>query len=331
MKEIQAPSNYLKNEEDTYAFRFEAANGSEAKVSFAHTFTNERASATVRLVKVDKETGESIPQGDASLEHAVYGLYARNDILHPDAKTGVLYQAGEQVATLTTDEEGKAEIDGLYLGEYFVKEITPPAGYLTDDTEYDLVCSYEGELSAVIERDCTSPDQVIKQPFQIVKAANSGETDAGLLAGAGFTAYLVSSLHTKEDGGYDFDSAAPVVLGANGETEIFTDENGYACSIPLPFGTYLVRETTVPQNYKPVKGFLVHITENHPDTPQAWRVLLDEEFEAKLRIVKKDDETKKPVLVKNAEFKIYDLDREAYVEQVTTYPTVMTHQSFFTR
>ena len=150
MKEIQAPSNYLKNEEDTYAFRFEAANGSEAKVSFAHTFTNERASATVRLVKVDKETGESIPQGDASLEHAVYGLYARNDILHPDAKTGVLYQAGEQVATLTTDEEGKAEIDGLYLGEYFVKEITPPAGYLTDETEYDLVCSYEGELSAVI-------------------------------------------------------------------------------------------------------------------------------------------------------------------------------------
>ena len=203
VKEIQAPSNYLKNEEDTYAFRFEAANGSETKVSFAHTFTNERASATIHLVKVDKETGESIPQGDASLEHAVYGLYARNDILHPDAKTGVLYPAGEQVATLTTDEEGKAEIDGLYLGEYFVKEITPPAGYLTDETEYDLVCSYEGELSAVIERDCTSPDQVIKQPFQIVKAANGGETDSGLLAGAGFTAYLVSSMDVKEDGGYD--------------------------------------------------------------------------------------------------------------------------------
>ena len=312
VKEIQAPSNYLKNEEDTYAFRFEAANGSEAKVFFAHTFTNERASATIRLVKVDRETGESIPQGDASLEHAVCGLYARNDILHPDAKNGVLYQAGEQVATLTTDEEGKAEIDGLYLGEYFVKEITPPAGYLTDETEHDLVCSYEGELSAVIERDCTSSDQVIKQPFQIVKAANSGETDAVLLAGAGFTAYLVSSLDVKEGGGYDLESAAPVVLGANGETEIFTDENGYACSIPLPFGTYIVRESTTPDNYTPVKDFFVHITENHPDTPQVWRVLLDDEFEAKLRIVKKDDETKKPV------------------EQVTTYPTVMTHQSFFT-
>ncbi len=330
VKEIQAPENYLKNAEDIYTFRFEAASGSEAKVSFAHTFTNERVNATIQLVKVDKETNQSIPQGDATLEHAVYGLYARNDILHPDGKTGALYQAGEQVATLTTDREGKAEIGNLYLGEYFVKEITSPAGYLPDETEYDLSCSYEGELFAVIERSCTSPEQVIKQPFQIVKAANNGESDAGLLAGAGFTAYLVSSLQTNENGGYDFDSAVPVVLGTNGETEIFTNENGYACSIPLPFGTYIVRETTTPDNYKPVKDFLVHITENKPDTPQVWRVLLDDEFEAKLRIVKKDDETKKPVLVKNTEFKIYDLDREAYVEQVTTYPTVETHQSFFT-
>ncbi|MEY8495953.1 SpaA isopeptide-forming pilin-related protein [Lachnospiraceae bacterium 29-91] len=330
VKEIQAPPNYLKNAEDSYAFQFEAASGSEAKISFAHTFTNERASATIQLVKVDKETNQRIPQGDATLEHAVYGLYARKDILHPDAKTGVLYPAGERVAALTTDGEGKAKIENLYLGEYFVKEITPPAGYLADETEYDLVCGYEGELSAIIEKSCTSPEQVIKQPFQIVKAANNGESDAGLLAGAGFTAYLVSSLATKDDGGYDFDSAEPVVLGANGETEIFTDENGYACSIPLPFGTYIVRETTVPQNYKPVKDFFVHITEHKPDTPQAWRVLLDDEFEAKLRIVKKDDETKQPVLVKNTEFKIYDLDRQTYVEQVTTYPAVEKHQSFFT-
>ena len=330
VKEIQAPGNYLKSSEDTYSFRFEPANGSEAKVSFSYTFTDQRATATIQLQKVDLETGANVPQGDASLEHAVYGLYARKDIVHPDQKSGVLYQAGEQVATLTTDREGKAKIENLYMGEYFVKEITPPAGYLADETEYDILCSYEGENTTVIERSCTSPEQVIKQPFQIVKVADNGETDAGLLAGAGFTAYLVSSLTTKEDGSYDFDSATPVVLGANGETELFTDEKGYACSIALPFGTYIVRESTTPENYTPVKDFLVHITEHHPDKPQEWRVLLDGEFQAKLRIVKKDDETKKPVLVKNAEFKIYDLDNEKYVEQVTTYPTLGKHQSFFT-
>lgn len=330
VKEIQAPEGYLRNMEDVYSFRFGYTNDQEAKVTFSHTFANERVNATIRLQKKDKETNKNIPQGDGTLEHAVYGLYARNDILHPDKKTGILYKAGEQVGTLTTDKEGKAEITDLYLGEYFVKEITPPTGYLADGTEYDLSCSYEGDLVSTVERDCTSPEQVKKQPFQIIKAADNGKTDADLLSGAGFTAWLVSSLDTKEDGGYDFDSAEPVEIGENGATEIFTDEKGYACSIPLPFGTYIVRETTTPHNYTPVRDFLVRITEHKPDTPQVWRVLLDDEFEAKLRIVKQDVETKKAVLAKNTEFKVYDLDNERYVEQVTTYPTVVIHKSYFT-
>ena len=330
VKEIQAPEGYLRNTEEVYSFRFSYTNDQEAKVAFSHIFANERVDATIRLQKKDKETNKNIPQGDAMLEHAVYGLYARNDILHPDKKTGVLYKAGEQVGTLTTDKEGKAEVADLYLGEYFVKEITPPTGYLADETEHDLVCSYEGDLVATVECDCTSPEQVKKQPFQIIKAADNGKTDADLLSGAGFTAWLVSSLETKGNGGYDFDSAEPVVIGEDGATEIFTDERGYACSIPLPFGTYIVRETTTPHNYTPVKDFLVHITEHKPNTPQVWRVLLDDEFEAKLKIVKQDDETKKAVLAENTEFKVFDLDNKKYVEQVTTYPTVVTHKSYFT-
>ena len=330
IKEIQAPEGYIRNTEDIYSFRFSYTNDKEAKVTFSHTFANERVNATIRLQKKDKQTNKNIPQGDAVLEHAVYGLYARKDILHPDKKTGTLYKAGEQVGTLTTDKEGKAEITDLYLGEYFVKEITPPTGYLADEEEHDLICNYEGDLVATVERDCTSPEQVKKQPFQIIKAADNGKTDADLLSGAGFTAWLVSSLETKGNGGYDFDSAEPVVIGENGETEIFTDERGYACSIPLPFGTYIVRETTTPHNHTPVRDFLVHITEHKPNTPQVWRVLLDDEFEAKLKIVKQDDETKKAVLAENTEFKVYDLDNQKYVEQVTTYPTVVTHKSYFT-
>ena len=246
VKEIQAPEGYVRNTEDIYSFRFSYTNDTEAKVTFSHIFANERVNATIRLQKKDKETNKNIPQGDAALEHAVYGLYARKDILHPDKKTGTLYKAGEQVGTLTTDKEGKAEITDLYLGEYFVKEIMPPTGYLADEAEHDLICNYEGDLVATVERDCTSPEQVKKQPFQIIKAADNGKTDADLLSGAGFTAWLVSSLETKGNGGYDFDSAEPAVIGENGETEIFTDERGYACSIPLPFGTYIVRETTTP-------------------------------------------------------------------------------------
>ena len=330
VKEIQAPEGYVRNQEDVYSFTFSYTNDSEAKVTFTHTFVNERVNATIKLQKKDAETNQAVPQGDATLENAVYGLYARKDIVHPDGATGVIYKAGERVATLTTDENGEASVENLYLGEYFVKEITPPVGYLADESEHDLVCSYEGDLTATVERECVSLEQVKKQPFEIIKAANNGETDADLLSGAGFTAYLLSDLTVKEDGSYDFDSAEPVVIGENGATEMFTDEKGYACSIALPYGTYLVRETTTPHNYKPVDDFIVRITEHNPTTPQVWRVLLDEEFEAKLKIIKQDDETKKPVLHKGTEFRIYDLDKQEYVEQVTTYPTTTVHKTFFT-
>ena len=330
VKEDQAPEGYVRNTEDVYTFKFSYTNDKEATVSFAHTFSNDRVTAKINLYKVDKETGKAVPQGDATLKGAVYGLYAREDIVHPDGATGTIYKAGEQVASLTTDDKGQSSVNGLYLGKYYIKEITPPTGYLADTEEHDLVCSYEGDMTAEVKRECTSSEQVIKQPFQIIKAANNGKTDADLLSGAGFTVYLKSSLTKKADGSYDFDSARPVVSGENGATEIFTDEKGYACSIPLPFGSYIVRETTTPHNYKPVDEFEVNITEHHPNEPQIWRVLLDEEFKAKLKIVKKDDETKKSVLIAGTEFKVYDLDNKKYVEQVTTYPVTTTHKSYFT-
>ena len=330
VKEDQAPEGYVRNTEDVYTFKFSYTNDKEATVSFAHTFSNDRVTAKINLYKVDKETGKAVPQGDATLKGAVYGLYAREDIVHPDGATGTIYKAGEQVASLTTDDKGQASVNGLYLGKYYFKEITPPTGYLADAEEHDLTCSYEGDMTAEVKRECTSSEQVIKQPFQIIKAANNGKTDADLLSGAGFTVYLKSSLTKKADGSYDFDSAKPVVSGENGATEIFTDKKGYACSIPLPFGSYIVRETTTPHNYKPVDDFEVNITEHHPNEPQIWRVLLDEEFKAKLKIVKKDDETKKSVLIAGTEFKVYDLDNKKYVEQVTTYPVTTTHKSYFT-
>ena len=330
VKEEQAPTGYVRNTEDVYQFAFSYTNDKEAKVTFNHTFKNERVTAKISLQKLDAETKKAVPQGDATLEKAVYGLYARENIVHPDGVTGVMYKAGDQVATLTTDENGQASVSGLYLGSYYVKEITPPTGYLADENEYDLSCDYEGDMTAEVKRECTSLEQVMKQPFQIIKVANNGKTDADLLKGAGFSAYLVSSLKVKEDGSYDFDSAKPVVIGDNGATEIFTDEKGYACSIAIPYGTYVVRETTTPHNYTPVDDFTVSITENNPNTPQTWRVLLDDEFEAKLKIIKKDDETKKAVLQKNTEFKIYNMDTGKYVEQVTTYPTTVKHKSYFT-
>ena len=322
VKEIQPPANY---QADPTVYPVDVNIG---KTSTKNVL-NERTYAKIHLIKEDAQTGAN-PQGDATLEGAVYGLYARENIVHPDGTTGIVHKAGDLVSTLKVDQKGDAVVKDLYLGKYFVKEIQAPEGYLLDETEHDVECSYEGGTVPTIERTVKSTELVMKQPFQIIKAANNGETDAELLKGAGFSAYLKSSLEKKENGSYDFSHAEPVILTADGKTEMFTDEKGYACSIPLPYGTYIVRETTTPHNYKPVEDFEITIRENNPDKPQVWKVLLDKEFSAKLKIIKKDDETKKPVLVAGTEFKIYDLDHKKYVEQVTTYPTVTVHKSFFT-
>lgn len=328
IREIQAPELYLRNSEDTYTFTFKFTNDKEEKVNFSHTFTNKRVNATIDLVKEDSKTGNSA-QGDAVFEGAIYGLYAREDINHPDGRSGVLYKKDEQVATLTTDNAGKASVSNLYLGKYYLKEITPPVGYLLDEEEHDVNCDYEGDQVETVKRNTVSKEDVIKQPFQLIKAADNDKTDADLLKGAGFSAYLISSLTVKDDGSYDFTNATPTVLTEDGKTEMFTDERGYACSIPIPYGRYIVRETTTPHNFMPVDDFIVTVTENS-STPQVWRVLLDDEFKAKLKIVKQDDETKQPVLLANTEFKVYDLDAKKYVEQVTTYPNTVVHKSYFT-
>lgn len=64
--------------------------------------------------------------------------------------------------------------------------------------------------------------------------------------------------------------------------------------------------------------------------PQVWRVLLDEEFSAKLKIYKVDSATGRTVLLPGAEFTLYDVDNDAPVEQVTTYPQTVKHTTFTT-
>ena len=322
LKEITAPTGYAI---DTKSYNVTVNVGKTS----SKTVTDDRVRATIKLTKQDAETGAEA-QGDATLEGAVYGLYAREDIVHPDGVTGVKYKAGTLITSLQTDKNGEASVSDLYLGKYYVKELTAPTGYLVDSKEYDIECNYEGANVLVVERSVISKEDVMKQPFQVIKASNNGKTDADLLKGVGFSAYLKSSLKVNADGTYDFASAIPVVITADGKTEMFTDEKGYACSIALPYGTYIVRETSSLHNFKPVDDFEVVISENKPNTPQVWRVLLDEEFKAKIKIVKKDDVSKKPVLVAGTEFKVFDLDRNAYVEQVTTYPTTKVHKSYFT-
>ena len=86
--------------------------------------------------KIDKETLAFKAQGDSVLRGAVYGLYEKEDIVHPDGTTGVLYKQDSLIAQGVIGDDGTLEFSELYLGEMYVKEITPPEGYTLDTTKY---------------------------------------------------------------------------------------------------------------------------------------------------------------------------------------------------
>ena len=278
-------------------------------------------------------TIQKLADGKTLAKVCYYGTKASDengffDEKHPDFPAGKRFIITHLAAAYANGSSDWASGTNA-TGKNLAMELYNYCVNMPDIPSVDMSFS-EGATVPTVERTSVCKETVIKQPFQIIKAANNGKTDADLLQGVGFSAWLVSDLKVKADGSYDFDSARPVVLTADGQTEMFTDEKGYARSIPLPYGTYVVRETTSKHNYAPVDDFVVKITENHPDTPQTWRVLLDKEFKAKLKIIKKDAETQKSVLLANTEFKVYDLDNQKYVEQTTSYPKPTVHKSYFT-
>ena len=324
LKETKAPEGYVRNN-TVYPFTIQPG------ITITQIVPDTMVTGSLSIQKVDKETGTAKPQGDAVIEGAVYGLYAKENIVHPDGHTGVVYPKDSLVKRLTVNKKGQASVSGLYLGKYYLKEITAPEGYVLDTDTYDVNISYEGENVSVVTRSATVKEQVMKQPFCLIKVT---DTDRGgnlpLLEGAGFSAYLKSDLEMNEDGTYDYESATPVSLGENGETTIYTDERGYLESIPLPYGTYVVVESVTPEDKYTVEPFEVMIKEHKPDTPQTWKVFLDETFKARLKIVKEDAESHQSILLENTEFKIYDLDNQKYVSQYTYYPKKVKHTSFKT-
>ena len=148
VKEIKAPDKYAQSD---VIHKVDVEAGKTVTISA----TDERVKGAVHIQKIDKETQAFLPQGDSSLAGAVYGLYAREDIVHPDGKTGVLFKKDSLIAQGVIKEDGTLDFPKLYLGKMYVKEITPPEGYTVDPTEYEVDLAYEGQEVAEVTRDLT--------------------------------------------------------------------------------------------------------------------------------------------------------------------------------
>lgn len=350
IREIQAPEKYCGSDE-RFEFTYSYKDGNTYEYEFSHEFQDEEVRAEIHIEKIDRETEQFLSQGDAVLAGAEYGLFAAENIEHPNQKSGTLYQKNDLVDKGRISEEGTLDFTDLYLGKYFVKELEPAAGYLLDETEYPVDASYEGQDVKLVSRQMTVKETVKKQAFQLIKTGSDGEqTEADLLQGAGFRVYLIRSLEGVKDGSikpddsgrylaeqfreYDF-SEETTALDYSEDSEgvpmpeFFTDEKGYACSGELAYGEYVVIESTVPENYSPIDPFLVTIHEDSRE-PQQWRIFTDYEFGAKLKIYKIDSASKRPILHGGAAFRIYDIGKEEYVKQYIHYPETKELTEFVT-
>lgn len=103
--------------------------GNPGDILYTFKIWNHRTEGRLHINKRDLELGQLAPeasggqtQGDATLEGAVYGLFAAQDIIHPDGKSGVIYQKHDLTAIAATDREGNAsflaytEVPGTTLG-----------------------------------------------------------------------------------------------------------------------------------------------------------------------------------------------------------------------
>lgn len=250
---------------------------------------------------------------------------------------------------IKTDKEGKADYNIQYLqagssqlyynsfgtptipiGTITIQEIQAPEGYVLDNTihTFKITDNPSGIPHVGVENDRVISNSRKSQPFELIKLAEGKNNSTYPLANAGFSACPVDSLTAvaddykaadgeiivKDDTGisYIWDAKKAVTLTADGSTELFTDENGYAKSVPLEYGKYIVKETTVPHNFHPIKEFTVNITQNS-DEPVKMGYFIDKSFKAYIRIIKKDDKTDKKILSDAATFKIWSYDDEEYV------------------
>lgn len=348
IREIQAPESYYMSDQEQ-GFHYIYTDDTTYTYTFTKEFLNKEVRGEIHVKKIDKDTQGSIPQGDAQLNGAVYGLYAAEDISHPNQKDGVVYKTDELVAQGTI-ENATLDFQDLYLGNYYIQEISAPEGYLLDEARYPVELAYEGQEVEIVHQDMTVSEIVKKQSFQLIKIDEDGEqTETNLVKGVGFKIYLISSLTGIQDGslkpkegvsftaedfiGYDYGKEETASYYADGEKiqtgELFTDEKGYLRSPELPFGDYVVFESTTPENLNTIHPFLVRITEDSRE-PQAWRVFDDRPFQFFFKIKKKDEQTNADVLENGASYQIYDVKNEEYVTMEIRYPKQETVDTFQT-
>lgn len=260
-------------------------------------FENRLKKFKAEVKKADSENVTA--QGDATLSGATYGLY----------------RDGERIATYTTDKDGHFVTDEFICGNYTLQELKPSQGYQLNDTIYKVGAEPKNYTVEINPISIGVTEDVIKGKIALIKHSDDGTTGIETPeSGAEFEIFLKSA--------GSFNNAK--------ETErdyITTDENGFAQTKELPYGTYTVHQVTGWKNTEFVEDFDVIIDENGKTYQY---ILNDAVISANIKIAKKDAETGKVIPVSGVGFKIWSVDNGEYISQTINYPEETTLDTFYT-
>ena len=289
LEEVDTAIRYVVPEKQTAAVEWNTVTNK--------SFTNILKKWNVTVTKSDAETG--LPQGDATLAGAVYGIYKGDQL----------------VDTYTTDANGQFTTKYYVCGDdWTIREITPSEGYLLDNTVYPIGAAAK---NYTVEYNTTASDvteQIIKGRIAIIKHTDDGETQLETPeAGAEFAVFL------KAAGSYDSAKTSE-------RDYLICDENGYAVTKDLPYGIYTVHQTKGWDGRELLSDFDVYISKDG----QTYRYLANNRnFESYIKIVKVDAETGKVIPLAGAGFRLYRPDG-SLITQTFTYPEVTTIDTFYT-
>ena len=142
VKESEAPEGFVHNENSEKAV-FVYADQNTPVVFDQVSFTNERQKVSISVEKQDADNGNVVPG-------AVFGIYNAEDIINKDGQ--VIVKADTLLQEMTSDENGQAKCTlDLPLGQYYVKELHAPAGFVSSDEILSFDASYQGQEIQTVE------------------------------------------------------------------------------------------------------------------------------------------------------------------------------------